>query len=379
MKRTLYSLAAMTITATAQADSGITLYGVADVNVEYVDNISSRPVVVDPTTGKEVAGPAASRFGMASGGLSASRWGLRGVEELGGGMKAMFALENGFSVDDGSARQGGRLFGRQAWVGLDSSFGRVMFGRQLTSLSTALGNFSPTAFAYQYEPVDVMTGINYRSDNTVKYSGTFGGLTAEAHWSFGNGAAGAGEVPGQFRRDIGYGAGLSYAYGSFGASVGYDEYDPTMNAVTGATGKFRKAAGALRYSFDRGLIVAGYRWGKNQFPDGSTLLRDDFWWVGGNYQVMPRLTLTLAYYYQDMKAQKLVQNTPTTNPANPWQVSFMATYNLSKRTDVYLTTAYAKNAGLALHNATLGYANFYPLGQGKDHMIGAALGVRHIF
>lgn len=380
MKRSQASLAALTLfSGAAYSQSNVTLYGVLDANIEYVSNISQTSPTVNPTTGQVNAGPAGNKIALSSGGLSAARWGLRGIEDLGGGMQAVFSLENGFGVDDGKQKQGGRLFGRQAFVGLSSNFGTITFGRQMTALSTALGNYSPTAFAYQYEPVDVMTGVNYRSDNTVKYVGTFGGLTGVAHWTFGNGAAGAGEVPGQFRRDSGYGAGLSYDSGPFGVSLAYDQYDPTINAATGATGKFRKAASAVKYSFKRGVVMAGYRWEKNLFPDDSTTLRDDFWWIGGNYEVLPALTLTLAYYYQNMKTLKLVPTAQATNPANPWQVSFMADYSLSKRTDIYLTAAYAKNAGLALHNATLGFANIYALGQGKNSMTGVAAGLRHKF
>ena len=80
-----------------------------------------------------------------------------------------------------------------------------------------------------------MTGLNFRSDNTAKYTGTFGSVTAIAHWSFGNGVFGAGEVPGQFKRDSGYGAGLNYAGNAFGAALAYDAYNPSL-APFGDTG-----------------------------------------------------------------------------------------------------------------------------------------------
>ncbi|EHP42469.1 outer membrane protein [Cupriavidus basilensis OR16] len=380
MKRSLSSLAALSaLTGVAHAQSSVTLYGVVDANIEYVTNIAPATPTVNPATGQVTVGPGNNRFALSSGGMSASRWGLRGVEDLGGGTKALFVLESGFGLDDGKSMQGGRLFGRQAFVGLSNSLGSVTFGRQYTSLGTVLANFSPTGYAYQYEPLDVMTGINYRSDNTIKYAGKFGAVSGEAYWSFGNGVAGAGEVPGQFRRDIGYGAALVYASGPFSATVAYDEYDPTITPVTGAYGKFRKAAAAVNYTFNRAVIMAGYRWGKNQFSDGMTALRDDFWWIGGNYQITPALTVTLAYYYEKLRTVMLTPSAPTTHPANPWQTSFIVDYNLSKRTDVYFTTAYAKNAGLDLHSVTLGFSNVYALGAGKNNMFGAAMGIRHKF
>lgn len=382
MKRSLYAVMALSALGTAAPDTWattVTLYGVVDANVEYVTNIAPGQPTVNPVTGQVSVGPGHDRVALQSGGMSASRWGLRGVEDLGGGVQALFVLESGFSLDDGKSMQGGRLFGRQAFVGLSSSLGALTFGRQYTPLGTALANFSPGAYAYQYEPLDVMTGLNYRSDNTVKYAGKFGSFSGEAYWSFGNGVAGAGEVPGQFMRDIGYGASLVYANGSFSATVAYDEYRPTITPATGATGKFRKAAGAVNYAFDRATIMAGYRWGRNQFPDGTVALHDNLWWIGGIYAISPVLKLSLGYYYQDLRTMKVTPAAPTVHPANPWEVLFIADYSLSKRTDVYLTTAYAKNAGLDLHSASLGFSNVYVLGQGKTNMFGAAVGIRHKF
>ncbi|MGE8367847.1 porin [Cupriavidus sp.] len=115
-------------------------------------------------------------------------WGLRGTEDLGPGLKALLVLESGFGVDDGRSQQGGRLLGRQAYVGLDhAAAGKLTFGRQYTSLFDVLANFSPTEFGLQYEPMILGTGVNCRSDNVAKYTGQFGGLTAVTHWPFGNG------------------------------------------------------------------------------------------------------------------------------------------------------------------------------------------------
>ncbi len=382
MKRSLSAVVALSALGTAAPDTWattVTIYGVVDSNIEYVTNIAPGPPTVDAATGRVSVGPGHDRVALQSGGMSASRWGLRGVEDLGGGMQALFVLESGFSLDDGKSMQGGRLFGRQAFVGLSNSLGALTFGRQYTALGTALANFSPGAYAYQYEPLDVMTGLNYRSDNTVKYARKFGNFGGEAYWSFGNGVAGAGEVPGQFMRDIGYGASLVYATGRFSATVAYDEYRPTVTPATGATGKFRKAAGAVNYAFDRGTVMAGYRWGRNQFPDGTVGLRDDLWWIGGNYPISPALTITLGYYYQNLRTMTVTPTAPTMHPANPWEALFIVDYALSRRTDVYLTTAFAKNAGLDLHSVSLGFSDVYVLGQGKTNMFGAALGIRHKF
>lgn len=372
MKKSLLALTALAASAgfagTAQAQSSVTLYGVVDVNVEYVSNMSS---TLPTQPGFPSAGQ--NKFGLTSGGLSGSRWGLRGVEDLGGGLKGLFVLENGFGVDDGRLQQGGRLFGRQAYVGLESDrVGRVTFGRQYTTMFDAFANFSPTGYATQYEPIVAQLGLNFRSDNTAKYTGKFGPVTAIAHWSFGNGAAGAGEVPGQFRRDTGYGAAVSYAAGPFAVTAAYDQYNPTLTAG-GDTGTFRKAGAAASYAFGPAKVMAGYRWGQNKNAADATVLRDDYYWAGLNYQVTAPLVLTAAYYYADVK------NLGGVNVRNPWQATFVADYNLSKRTDIYLTAAYAKNSGLNFDTSAISFANGYYLGANEDDMIGVAIGIRHKF
>lgn len=377
MKRKQLALSAMLACCSAAwAQSKVTLYGVIDTNIEYVNNVSP---TLPGTPG--FPGPASNKFAMSSGGLSGTRWGLRGEEDLGAGAKGVFVLESGFGSDDGKMQQGGRIFGRQAFVGLQSNLGTLTFGRQYTSLFEALANFSPTAYSTQYEPVIFMTGLNFRSDNMVKYTGAFGSFTANAHWTFGNGVFGGGEVPGQFNRDNGYGVGLSYLSGPFGAAVGFDATHPSMTVFgDSGVGKAQKAFVAGSYAIGPAKIVAGYRWEKSNYSvNNATFIRDDLYWLGLNYQATPALSLTAAYYYDDLKRLQLSSSGTSANPANPWQITLIADYNLSKRTDVYLTTAYSKNAGLNFDTSAIGFANGYYLGAGKNSMFGAALGLRHKF
>ncbi|MCO5401607.1 porin [Ralstonia soli] len=364
----------------ALAQSNVTLYGVVDMNIEYATNQPGA-----------TAGNSGNRVSMQSGGLSGSRWGLRGTEDLGGGNSALFVLESGFNADNGTMGQGGLLFGRQAFVGLQSaSLGKLTFGRQYTTLFDLLANFSPTGYATQYEPVVVGLGLDFRSNNAVKYTGVFGPITAEAHYAFGTGAnsvnplsvaaanGGNGPVAGQFRANSGYGAGVAYSAGPFGATVGYDQFNPAAFAggAFAGSGSVKKAAIAGSYTLGPAKLMAGYRWGKNKDFAGNEVLGDDYYWAGANYQVTTALGLTLAYSYEKMKNVGGV----TSGLSNPWELQFVANYTLSKRTDLYLTTAYAKNAGLALDQAGVDLnATGYGLAAGKDKMLGAALGVRHKF
>ena len=139
--------ALLSLAAHAQSSSTVTVYGIADAFVQSArgDGSLSR---------------------MQSGGLSGSRLGFRGSEDLGSGLNAIYTLEAGFNADDGTSGQGGTLFGRQAFVGLKGGFGQFTVGRQYSSIYVATGDFSAftnsvygasTAliggFAGGYEPV----------------------------------------------------------------------------------------------------------------------------------------------------------------------------------------------------------------------------------
>ncbi len=374
MKKTLFALAALSaIAGAAQAQSSVTLYGVVDANVEFATKLAN------PSGGHD------NRWALNGGGLSSSRWGLRGVEDLGSGMTALFVLESGFNLDDGTLQQS-RLFGRQAFVGLESKqYGRITLGRQYTTIFDALANFSPASYATLYEPNVTLLGPDFRSDNTVKYSGNFGPVTVGAHWSFGTGATflpgvgGNGEAPGQFRRDSSYGAAVTYLGGPFGATIAYNQVNPsiTSGGAFVGTGTVKKAAVAGSYAVGLAKIMAGYRYGQTKDQADNTVVRDDMYWAGANYQLTPALGLTLDYFYQAFKSSTV----STLKPAgNPWQVMFIADYSLSKRTDVYLTTAFAKNGGLGLNTAAVNFtASGYKPGGGANNMLGAAVGVRHKF
>ncbi len=372
----------------ASAQTSVTLYGVVDVPVEFVNHLANAAPTINPVTGSITQKPGGNRLGLANNGLSGSRFGLRGTEDLGGGLKALFVLESGVSVDTGTLQQAGRLFGRQAFVGLQSdTLGKLTLGRQYTAMFDAFSNASPMRYATLYEPVFLQLGTNAREDNVVKYTGVFGGLTTIAHYSFGVGVptlgvtplsnGGNGEVPGHFRDNAAFGGALIYNAGNLGLSAAYDQWDAAV--VAGSPGKAKKAGVSANYTFGRTKLVGGYRWGDIKDGNGVSLLRDDYYWVGVNYQATTALGLTLAYYYDNVKTLRVASTAPGTNPANPWQISFMTNYAFSKRTDVYLTAAYAKNSGLNMDTSANGFGSAYYLSQGNTNQLGVAAGIRHIF
>ncbi|HHT9054740.1 TPA: porin, partial [Burkholderia cenocepacia] len=128
MKKTIVAAATLGMFGTAaHAQSSVTLYGLIDAGVAY-----SNKVATTGGHGKLV------KYG--DGVASGSRWGIRGSEDLGDGLKALFVLENGFSSGDGSIGQGGALFGRQAFVGLSKNgIGSLTFGRQYSFSTDYIG------------------------------------------------------------------------------------------------------------------------------------------------------------------------------------------------------------------------------------------------
>ncbi|GJG94262.1 porin [Cupriavidus pauculus] len=368
----------------ACAQSNVILYGVADMGIEYVTNVGNVPTAANGFN----PGPAHDVARLTSGHRAGSRWGLRGNEDLGAGWSSVFTLESGFNLDTGTQQQA-RLFGRQAYVGLkNAAYGQFTFGRQYTSIFEGLANFSPTAYG-GYEPAVLQSGAAFREDNMIKYTGRFGAMTALAHYSFGTGMAlpqvvgagvavgGNGEVPGSARRDSAYGAALSYNGGTLGLVAAYDQVNPTIGS---SSGTFRKAAVGGSVTQGPFMLMGGYRWGQSKGPAGNTIQRDDYYWIGANYQFQRAFSVTLEYTYDNLR--NVFGNTSV---PNPWQVMLLASYNLSKRTELYLSTAYSKNAGLMMDSGLTTYANTLALGNslvlgnGKNSMVGTTIGMRHIF
>jgi predicted porin len=268
-----------------------------------------------------------------------------------------------------------------------ATYGQVTFGRQYTTIYDALVNFDPFFTGATYSPLIAMLGLATRDDNMTKYTGTFGPITLEGHWSFGAGTSplmvtplangGTGQVPGHFRDDTAYGAALTFTRGPFSATVALDQWNPAI--TTGNAGSARKLAGAASYKLGPATVMGGYRWGNTKDSFDTVLLRDDFYWAGITYQVTPAFFLSGAYYYDNIKSLRVSPVAPSTNPANPWQVALVADYFLSKRTDIYIASAFAKNAALDLDSVATGYAYGYSLAQGATNQLGVAIGIRHKF
>lgn len=214
MKKAVALLTLPVMASVAHAQSSVTLYGMVDAGVVYINNQSGH-----------------SNIETVTGQTNGSRFGFRGTEDLGGGMKALFVLENGFDPSNGKLLQGARLFGRQSYVGLKSPYGAVTLGRQYDPMTAYIGEIAATSFwawvATHPGDFDNLNS-NFRVDNAVKYTTPdMAGLQISGIYA-------PGGVAGNLASKRIYTLGANYAHGPFTVAVAYDHLNnPSTSAYDG--------------------------------------------------------------------------------------------------------------------------------------------------
>ncbi|QIE22349.1 porin [Caballeronia sp. SBC2] len=390
MKKTLIVAAVAASFATAaSAQSSVTLYGLIDAGFSYVNN------EVAPNTAKG----SAAAFRVSSGNLNGSRWGLRGTEDLGGGMKAIFTLESGFTMGNGTSLQAqsgntnGTQFGRQAFAGISTAqLGTVTLGRQYDSLvdylapMTANGSWGGTFFAHPFDNDN--TQNSFRVNNSVKYqSANYSGLTFGGLYGFSNQAGG-------FGNNRAYSAGAQYANGPFKIAAAYLQLqNPYSNDSGNSTGAITdngaaantiasKVGGTVQTqrtygvgaNYAIGPVTVGGAWTQSrfQFAEGDSTARFNNYEVNARYALTPALALGAAYTYTDVKGY-------TTTASNNDHMKFhqfglQTDYSLSKRTDIYAEGV----VQLAKQGAD---AQIYGTGNSAAHgnQVVVTTGIRHRF
>jgi predicted porin len=331
----------------AHAQASVTLYGVLDTNLEYLTHASAN---------------GGSLVRENSGGLDNSRFGLRGTEDLGGGYSAFFVLEAGINSNDGTNATAGTLFNRTSAVGIATPYGALSAGLQYTAMYDILLDYDPMGYAQQYTWMP-STGENTfsfkaRLDNSVKYVGTFDGLTAIADYSFGG-------DPENFQSSAAYGAGLNYDGGSFGAAFAYDYRNGALNSSFTWT-KSRNWSVSFKQNIGDAHFVAGYEHYLYN-PTRSASSSSALWFTGVHEYIVPQFELTLAAYYQSNK---------TAEVSNAWMGVVNGDYFFSKTTDVYLTVAYAESTRYGEQYTPVGLTNDTAFGPNQT---GVTLGIRHKF
>lgn len=271
------------------AQNTATLYGIADASVRYVDGLNAAN-----------AAAAGSDMTLSSGVDNTSRFGLRGSEDLGGGMAAVFNLESGINIDTGAQANATKFFDRASYVGLKASWGTVTMGRQTTVLADALGPVDPLGLRFaafnpnigvaalsahglgiEYGPSGATTGA-YRLDNAIKYAGSFGALTVRAMHAFG-------EQSGNSSALSSSGLGMSYQTDSITASLGYTDFKSAANLQL--DGYFAGISGKL------GQNKLSLTYGSNEAEVTSTAkTRQTTLGLGGTVPLTANLDLVLAHY-----------------------------------------------------------------------------------
>jgi predicted porin len=378
MKKSFLALAALgAFASVAHAQSSVTLYGLVDAGLSYTNNVQSAP------------GESGARWAQSSGAASASRWGLRGAEDLGGGLKAIFTLENGFEVNNGSLSQSGKMFGRQAFVGLQSQFGTVTLGRQYDSAVdylaplSAVGTWGGTYFAHPFDMDNLNASTS--SNNTVKFtSANYAGFTGGGTYSFSNEA-------GAFANNRQYSFGAQYVNAGLRVGAAYvqannaggnttgaiDQGSTLASAITGVTGaglRDRIFGAGASYAF--GPANVGVLWTQSRLDNvegaPGVSARANNYEVNAKYNVTPALSAGIAYTFTDGRVYANGNNAP-----QRWsQVGAQADYALSRRTDVYAEAVYQRT----LESNGLSAAIFGAGGSSStQNQVSAAVGLRHRF
>lgn len=358
--------AGLATTGLAQAQSKVELYGILDVNVETYNNAP------------DGQGGSHSVTGMRSGGQSGSRWGLRGTEDLGNGLRAVFAVESGFNL--GTARNGdnNRLFNRQAWVGLQGDWGTVGFGRQFTPSHLAIVTNTPANAPGMYEPVPYISPV--RGDNMLRYQGTFSGFTVGAYYGFSEQAAQMTtnqDVTGRF------GGLLGYNYQNrFRVMAAYDRIEDGAfaggpGAVPAYKGKADNWLFAARADFSQFYVLGGYRHRKWEMT-GVSDIKSDLFMIGAGWKYRENSTVSLGYFYDKLKDAPAAMLNNAVRKDKTWQqINLFGTYALSRRTNLYATVGHSIDGALNLGFGSDG--GNYALAPSKENQTGAAIGIRHLF
>jgi predicted porin len=341
MKKTCLAglLSTLVLCNVAHAQNSVTLYGLIDEGLDITSNADGH-----------------RGYQMVSGDTVGSRFGLKGNEDLGGGLKAVFQLENGFNTNTGALGQGGLLFGRQAFVGLSSAqLGTITMGRQydptvdLWSGYTAAGNWEGDLGSHPYDNDNA--DWDFRIQNSVKYvSPTISGFTGEAMYGFSNDTG--------FSNNRMYSGAVQYQMGPFAAVAAYmlinNPGGTSGGAVPSATTVFTASKqqnidGGVSYRFgSKGQVSVAYSHVDVYNPTGNAYFStqpiagsQDSWKfdnieINGQYFFEHNFWLGAAYTFTHAHISTV---TGSSDP-NYNQISLMLDYDLSPRTSVYVQGAY---------------------------------------
>lgn len=352
MKKWIAILAAATCSASGSAQTTVNVYGLLDVGISRADNVAGKNTLT-----------------IDNGVWQSSRFGFRGAEDLGGGLKALFTIEGGFSLDTGAGSSA--LFGRQSFVGVSSPWGTVTLGRQYDfvyyladgrlvtgGLEAAVAG-GPGGAAGALKPLDTHAG-GVRYDNSIKWTNKYGPI----------------------------GVGLMYGLG-------------LEKTVPGSTDKVTSAT----ITYDQGGLQGGIAWVKDNYNTANSGNNaNEVLTMKGTYQTGPWLLLanaTTAKSRNSLARHRPVEVGFMYNFTAPWAAGLAVsrakvtnavgreahtstlmlgtTYDLSKRTLLYLVGAINKSSDASVYRGHVGSPGGAAEPSSDDTQNVIRVGIRHVF
>jgi predicted porin len=285
----------------------VTLYGIVDNGIEYRDTSAG-------SVGRAV-----------SGGLFASRYGLKGSEDIGGGIFVNFQLEQGFSGVTGAASSATAAFSRQAWVGVSGNFGEARFGLQNTPQYMFLNpELDPVAVMSIGSPMNSFNSLTVRVNNAISYfTPTVYGLSAQFMVAMRDQTTSPSNGL-QF-----YNAAVRYVNGPFRLAAGYEQ---AQNA--GGTSLLKLFNAGASVSVGAARFYLAYH--TEHQTDNS--VKRDVYEASGSYSFTPADQLSIMYGYSH---DRLGQGN------NAQQIGLTYSYSLSKRTTLYGSAGFIQNRNQA--------------------------------
>lgn len=330
---TLSCMALATCTA-ASAQTSVKIFGVVDTAVEYVTHFN---------------GDTGSVFRMGSNNTYGSRFGLMGSEDLGGGLTAMFRLEQGFAPKNGSLVLGGRMWGRESSVGLRKGAHALLLGRLLNPLIDSVNRFDPTIYAQQ-SLASQDPGMVARGDSAIRYDFASAPYRATLFYSLGvddlskpiGGAAGGSS------RAKDFAAAAGYYSSSLSLSMVYDNTHGPLSIAQHGVGyvvpSLLPVSSSSSDRAERFVLGASYKFGSTELRSGWRLLRttgsgterkSDIIWAGV-VQSMHPYTFVAGTYHQKIRGFG--------ESANSYVLA--AYLHLSKRSLLYVNLSRVNNSRL---------------------------------
>lgn len=357
MKTACACLLAGALPAVAGAAPGINIYGVISSGLRYTSNIDGRHK---------------DQVEVVSSGIGGSRWGISGSEDLGGGDKAVFLLENGFDTDTGKTTYDA-LFGRQAYVGLAGAWGSLTFGRQYHAVNNIGWAFNPLDESWgNYWSDPLYTGgdiffQDYRVNNSIVYKHKKGPVSVQLD-------LGLGEQPGSARRGATFGGGLMFEQDGLAFGVAYDE----RRAATEGGNTLKNYSVGASYAVGKATAYLGHMGRRESAGDA----RFGISFAGLGYRLTPAWHLSGAYYRYAQRGGVRTQFQAallSLGSGNADVFAAVADYALSKRTSAFLEADATIARGGAVGRETEYWGGAPVTDVDKSTRIGVMLGLRHQF